>query len=437
MRKVIAKRVFEAGSCELKKYDIEVDSSFNESKIPKIKDFLKLDLSDVVRKGSVNEAPHFSFDMNHAGDRYAIREFRGDSIIDSVFSRLLSSILKAKALKEIAAKQGLNDLSRTRIREESEELERVVASLANLPILGLNGVFSNIDTSSDVISFSGVYPKILLFENVFVEGGAASSVEKKIQLKFAPGIPSSIQAKAHEIENSVYDKLLADKIFSGVLNLQGSSVQLDRHVVSFLVNNRKLLINCSDLIYNMTSYNGELPYDSFVSRGYTLNSLLTDLSIQYPFLRDSTLRKDERISSIRDLYQAIYGSDPTIDLLVQDIDLIALEAVDKDYQYLSNRFSLVDILLLKRAGKLTGTPDALTLLGHQFKVIPNSRVIKMCESILALDSTITENLVNILRALIAVTRLSLKIENVDNTNIEVSPAGLLPYLDSGFITKDS
>lgn len=77
MRKVIAKRVFEAGSCELKRYDIEVDSSFNESKIPKIKDFLKLDLSDVVRKGSVNETPHFSFDMNHAGDRYAIREFSG------------------------------------------------------------------------------------------------------------------------------------------------------------------------------------------------------------------------------------------------------------------------------------------------------------------------------------------------------------------------
>lgn len=410
--------------------EISIDSSFNKNNIPILRDIINID-TFTVRDG-IFENEYISISVSDFNGYGAVMQKIAENIfVETVLSRFISLLLRRAHLKELSKSLSMSYIGKQRVQTEIEDLDALINDLSKSSALSANVVLRVVDMSGAQLIWQSVDPLASVFGNA-ISSSTKEYVDADGVLQFVNGgLPDEafnlVMSELTDKFNSEKKLLLPPKIFGGKLDFANATLNLDVRVLKFLCNNRHLLSTCSDVCFNLMLVKEDYSSNELFARGSQLKSILYEMSVRFPFLRDNKINRREIILDTGDLLNNIFESSEYSEFRINDVDQVSVISTSKSLSTMYRSLTRMQCLQLAYLS---------SHMNERRLTFPNSSYLELedCEFVRILENkfSLVPHVIAACNAITAVVMCGMKINSSNSSTFSLDIRNFLIRLDPNF-----
>lgn len=413
----------------VKTVDINIGEQFNKNSIPILRDIIDPNNFELDSGRFRNDFIEIEVqDFNGYG---AVMQHDNGVFYETILSRWISLLLRRAHLIKVSEGLSMSYVGKSRVQHEIEDLDHIINDISKNSCLIANIVLRVVDMSGAHLVWQGVDPISALLGNAITQN-RKEYIDAPSLLNFTnQGLPDSA---FNQIMTELSDKISAEKklllppkLFGGTVDFANSTISINTKVLKFLCNNRHLLASCADTVFNLLLIKEDYSSNELFSRGTQLKSILYEMSVRFPFLRDSKINKRDIYTSTGDILCAIYETDAYSDFVIDDVNLLSIKTTSQSLSTMYRTLTKVQVLSLCHLGQRLEN-GRLTFANSSYIEFEDDAFIRMLEAKFDLIS----NVVSACNTITAVAMCGLKINSSNSQQFSLDIRNFFIRLDPNF-----
>lgn len=409
---------------------VTIDGAFNKNSIPILRDIVNIDEFEV--RDGVFENDLISISVADFNGYGAVMQQPIEGVfVETVFSRFISLLLRRAHLQELSKSLTMSYIGKQRVKSEIEDLNNLINDLSKSSALAANIVLRVVDMSGPNLIWQSVDPLASVFGNA-ISASNKDYTDAPSLIQFTNGgLPD---AAYEQVLTELSDKFIAEKrlllppkIFGGKIDFANATLNIDVRVLKFLCNNRHLLSTCSDLCFNLMLVKEDYSSNELFARGSQLKSILYEMSIRFPFLRDQKINRREFLLNTGDLLNNIFESSEYSGFDINDVNQISVTSTSKSLSTMYRSLTHMQCLQLAQLS---------SHIENRRLTFPNSSYLELedCEFTRVIESkySLIPNVIAACNAITAVVMCGLKINSSNSSTFTLDLRNFLVRLDPNF-----